>query len=70
MKVKNIEEFRSCFIKILCKSGINEDVRPYKNKIYNNINKLIFSVNKERLNNSPIRINDNDLRNIIFKSLN
>jgi alcohol dehydrogenase class IV len=70
MKIKNIEEFRSYFIKILLKSGIYKNLYPYKKKIDNNINKLIFSVNKERLNNSPIRIGNNDLRTIIFKSLN
>jgi alcohol dehydrogenase class IV len=70
MKIKNIKEFRSYFMKILLKSGINEDVYIYKKKLNNNIDKIIFSVNKERLNNSPIRIKNNDLRNIIFKSLN
>jgi alcohol dehydrogenase class IV len=70
MKIKNIEEFKSYIMKILLKSTINEEVYPYKKKLNNNINKLIFSVNKERLNNSPIRIKNNDLKTIIIKSLN
>jgi alcohol dehydrogenase class IV len=70
MKIKNIEEFRSYFMKILLKSAINVEVYPYKKKLNNNINKLIFSVNKERLNNSPVRIENNDLQTIIVKSLN
>jgi hypothetical protein len=57
-------------MKILLKSTINEEVYAYKKKLNNNINKLIFSVNKERLNNSPIRIKNNDLKTIIVKSLN
>lgn len=70
MKIKNIKEFKSYFVKILLKSGINKYIYPYKKKLNTDINKLIFSVNKERLNNSPLRIRNNDLRGIILKSLN
>jgi alcohol dehydrogenase class IV len=70
MKVKNIEEFISYFTKILLNSGIQKDLYPSKKKLNNNINKLIYSVNKERLNNSPIRIKNDNLRTIIVKSLN
>jgi alcohol dehydrogenase len=70
MRIKNIEEFEAYFMKILLKSGINEDLFSYKKKLNNNIDKLIFSVNKERLNNSPFKINNKDLKNLIVKSLN
>jgi hypothetical protein len=70
MKITNIEQFRSYFLKILLKSGINRNVYYYKKKLRTNINKLIFSVNKERLSNLPITIKNKDLRSIILKSLN
>ena len=70
MKITNIEQFRSYFLKILLKAGISRNVYYYKKKLSSNIDKLIFSVNKERLNNLSITIKNKDLRNIILKSLN
>lgn len=70
MKITNIEQFRSYFLKILLKAGISRNVYYYKKKLSSNIDKLIFSVNKERLNNLSIKIKNKDLRNIILKSLN
>ncbi len=68
LKIKKINQFELIFKRILINSGIKKILNNYKIDCRKNLKLIIKSVNKERLSNAPVDINNNDLRRIILQS--
>jgi len=72
VKVKNISDFNMNFNLLLKNSGLINYVKKYQriSSIRKNINVIANFVNKERLNNSPVKLNNIQLRKIILDKIN
>jgi alcohol dehydrogenase class IV len=68
LKIKKLNEFELIFKRILINSGIKKILNNYKIDCRKNLKLIIKSVNKERLSNAPVDINNKDLRRIILQS--
>jgi hypothetical protein len=72
IKIKNILDFNKKLKLLLKNSGLIHYVKKYQriSKINRNANVISNSVNKERLNNSPLKLNNIELTKIILGKSN
>lgn len=65
----DIDQFCSLLNKIISTSGLLIDRKILDRKIKSNFKEIISSINKDRLNNSPIKLNRSDLYEILFNKI-